>query len=678
MVVKILELILGVKATSTMLPRVGEAYAEGEIILKLTEPHLSFVEKMMVENSISLDKLKVTDGFGSLVVRRKISSAKSGSKSLIKSECSVNGKTVTLKTLKTITSQLIAIVDASAAAVMLSQPQARMNIIDTGVPSDLQSKTRRLKIAYRNARKNRERIERELANRVLPSSFNQERDGQDLELYRHWIDELDDFEKRMNNFKCDIFSEKGSLSVINYKDDSVAQYDNRSITSVLQRLRSKSWREDANVCKEERDLLSDSFYSSLLDLRDVVKHLDSKLISAHASCQALTSLSQTASVAFSLEESRRHLFDVAAGSSDEAISSVTEKCHDLLNQLEEALNEAARFIEDDSKGLISTLERIRQGISISADDLDVYIGDWGALSRKHGISPYSLPMLQKSLREELDGNVEAKAALPKAQKAEIEALREFEEACKILSSKRLTIATSLSKAVTEQIANLGMESSVFAVDFRAMEYSCTDNASFSENSILGLDTCDFKLIHDKNYRVNSTEMRRSENNERGGKLEVVGSSGEKARILLAIETILPGSVGASCNRVSTESISDGIPPPVAVVYDEIDAHVGGRAVVALAKLLSAQTRPRNNSNGSQIISITHSPSIAAIADNHVVVQKVSRSNVTSDTGGLVVVANTVEGAQRREEIARMASGDLARDEEGLRFADALLRGTGKY
>mmetsp|Transcript_14703 Transcript_14703/g.21954 ORF Transcript_14703/g.21954 Transcript_14703/m.21954 type:complete len:177 (-) Transcript_14703:118-648(-) len=59
------------------------------------------------------------------------------------------------------------------------------------------------------------------------------------------------------------------------------------------------------------------------------------------------------------------------------------------------------------------------------------------------------------------------------------------------------------------------------------------------------------------------------------------------------------------------------------VNDEIDTHVGGRAAVALAKLLAEQTRSPNGTD--QIISITHSPSGAAVADRHIVIQKLLRA-----------------------------------------------------
>ena len=123
-------------------------------------------------------------------------------------------------------------------------------------------------------------------------------------------------------------------------------------------------------------------------------------------------------------------------------------------------------------------------------------------------------------------------------------------------------------------------------------------------------------------------------------------------------------------------------PPASVMYDEIDAHVGGRAAVALAKLLSDQTRlvssngERKSSRG-QVVSITHSPAVAAIADRHIVVQTKSHRNDVpldeSESGAARSVSvSLIDGQLRRKEVARMAAGDLA-TEEAEAFADALIR-----
>ena len=658
-------------------------------VIKLTEPHLSLTLKLMEEAGLDPTLISDTtkDGVATLQLTRMIieNETKGKAKATLKSICKVNGKLVTLKALKTIVTPLIAIVDAPAAAAALAKPKARMDIINTGVKRLILSRARVAKKEYRDKRQNRERIERELANRVLPSSFSSSTDGENMELLQHWIDEIDDFEGQTNSFQESILSSRGTASLL--KDDETEDdegepiADSKSFANVLKRFAECSWNDDAKTDYETVSIGS-SYYSILLDIRDGVKQLDDQLVAALASCDTLSSLSTSKSAAYALERSRNYLYDVSSDGDNNDIAKATEKSHDLLNQLEDALNACTKFMVDDPNGLVSTLEKMRQSIHFSVDDIDVIIADWGALSRKHGINSFSLPSLQRSLRQELDGNVEAKLELPKAKAMEKEALAEFKEACVELSGERLAIASRLTQSVTERIKSLGMEGSTFQVKLNAAVHDCTDSAAYVESSILGVDTIDFMLLHrqinkDTNGDASgSQDVRNGNNDERGGNLEVVGSSGEKARILLAIETDLPGSIGASCSKISSDAALHDTIAPVAVVYDEIDAHVGGRAAVALAKLLADQTRSSIDTveglaSRGQIICITHSPSVAAVADRHVVIQKLPMSN---DLDGRVeVLVESVIGSARREELARMASGDLAPDDEGLRFADALLR-----
>ena len=134
--------------------------------------------------------------------------------------------------------------------------------------------------------------------------------------------------------------------------------------------------------------------------------------------------------------------------------------------------------------------------------------------------------------------------------------------------------------------------------------------------------------------------------------------------MLAIECALPGSIGAACTNAAIEEDLWGGLPPIAVIYDEIDAHVGGRAAVSLANLLVDQSR------SNQVIAITHSPSVAAAADMHVVIQRGAK---TANGGSTTpVTARVVDERERRQELARMASGDLAVEEAEV-FADALIR-----
>jgi DNA repair protein RecN (Recombination protein N) len=360
-----------------------------------------------------------------------------------------------------------------------------------------------------------------------------------------------------------------------------------------------------------------------------------------------------------------------------------EKSHDLLNSVEEALKACTKSLDDERTGLVSVLESLRASVDISMEDIDIVLADWSTLARKHGISPFTLPACHKSLRAELDGNVEARTLLPEAMAKEKEALKRFEAACSMLTSARQKVAKQLSLAVSQRMPSLGMEST-FLADLQTSTRKCTDASVYGSNARLGTDSIDFFLLHRTANGKSGESVTSASGKPRdgGGKVDVVASSGEKARILLAIECELPGSIGAANRARASDDLESKdsqirpdydqtMAPPVSVIYDEIDAHVGGRAAVAMANMLADQSRERANRRvKSQVVTITHSPSVAAIADLHILVQ---RQNSRNDKRGHVPVRVTViDGAERRKELARMASGDLAPDEAEV-FADALLR-----
>ena len=279
-----------------------------------------------------------------------------------------------------------------------------------------------------------------------------------------------------------------------------------------------------------------------------------------------------------------------------------------------------------------------------------------------------------SIREELDGNVEALKFLPEAEEDQRIAREDYSYACQELADARMDVSSELSKSVSTILPSLGLEGSIFQVQL-SVRPGGLENPYYGPEST-GVDIADFKLFHQKNVNRNN---KNAEGNEYGGNIETVGSSGEKSRVLLAIETALPGSIGSTCNSFSNsaESMpiqSDSNTPPISIIYDEIDAHVGGRAAVTMAKLLADQSRTNQSGNierpgnGGQIIAITHSASLAAIADRHIVVERGLNSGSTS----LPIRTYVVDGSSRRKEIARMASGDLASGEAET-FADALIR-----
>ncbi|MFG3340615.1 DNA repair protein RecN [Glycomyces sp. NPDC048151] len=120
------------------------------------------------------------------------------------------------------------------------------------------------------------------------------------------------------------------------------------------------------------------------------------------------------------------------------------------------------------------------------------------------------------------------------------------------------------------------------------------------------------------------------------------SGGELSRVMLAIEVVF-AEIGG---------------PPV-LVFDEVDAGVGGGAAIEIGRCLAKLARRH------QVLVVTHLPQVAAFADRHLVVSK--------DTSGAVTVSGVrvVDDAARARELARMLAG-MPDSHLGVAHAEELL------
>jgi len=130
-------------------------------------------------------------------------------------------------------------------------------------------------------------------------------------------------------------------------------------------------------------------------------------------------------------------------------------------------------------------------------------------------------------------------------------------------------------------------------------------------------------------------------------LQKGASGGELSRVMLAIEVVFAGAGG-----------------PETLVFDEVDAGVGGRAAVEIGRRLARLARRH------QVLVVTHLPQVAAFADQHLVVAKDSGGAIT--TSGVRVVEDT----DRARELARMLAG-LPDSDLGIAHAEELLAVAGR-
>ncbi|HTL25733.1 MAG TPA: DNA repair protein RecN [Burkholderiales bacterium] len=225
-----------------------------------------------------------------------------------------------------------------------------------------------------------------------------------------------------------------------------------------------------------------------------------------------------------------------------------------------------------------------------------------AAARKYRVRPEDLPRLAAESSErlaELD-----LAASPETLKREVATARgAYQAAAEKLSAKRASAARALSRAVTAQMQTLAMKDGRLSVALRPLE-----NPAAS-----GLETVEFEVSAHPSLPLRP--------------LAQVASGGELSRLSLAIHLV------AAKNA-----------PVATLVFDEVDAGIGGAVAETVGRALHSIGRDR------QVLCVTHLPQVAAQADAHWSVTRASgRGRVSTQVAKLARAA-------RVEEIARMLGG----------------------
>jgi DNA repair protein RecN (Recombination protein N) len=351
-----------------------------------------------------------------------------------------------------------------------------------------------------------------------------------------------------------------------------------------------------------------------------------------------------------LESERRVLRNVVRlqESAGAAYAALYEDAHSALAQLATAakrLDEVGRI--DKSIGeVIAALQPASIGVEEAAHALRHYLGALEAdprrlddvesrlaaiekLKRKYGATIEDTLAFLDQVKTDLAAVETSSERRQTLEKDIAEAAAAYESMASRLSVKRREGAVRLAQRVERELAALAMEKT-------RVEICVETHGSSGGWSEHGSDAV--RVLISPNP------------GEEPKPLEKIASGGELSRVALALKTCTaPRGVPAP-----------GGAAPLTLVFDEIDAGVGGSAAEAVGRRLKKLSR------GSQVICVTHLPQIAGFADHHYSVEK------HTVKGRTTAAVEELTPEARTREIGRMLSGERVTP-EALRHAEQLIK-----
>src|SRR5213083_2990306 len=290
------------------------------------------------------------------------------------------------------------------------------------------------------------------------------------------------------------------------------------------------------------------------------------------------------------------------------------------DKLTAGLAEVAALLDDDHESatarlhratrILGDLARLDSSMAAPVEAIDERLDALTRLKRKYGDTEEAMLKFRDEVVAELDRLSRHEEILAAEERRLGELQAELGQAATALSERRRAAAERLGPAVERELRALGMERSHFRI--------WLERAELEGVSPRGLERVEFRLSTNPGEDVRP--------------LARVASGGELSRTMLGLTTVL-----AKADRVPT------------MVFDEVDAGIGGRVAAVVAQKLAAVAE------GRQVLCVTHLAPIAARAGHHVRVTKTVRA------GRSRVALEGLAGDARVEEIARMLAGERVTD-----------------
>jgi DNA repair protein RecN (Recombination protein N) len=289
-----------------------------------------------------------------------------------------------------------------------------------------------------------------------------------------------------------------------------------------------------------------------------------------------------------------------------------------LEELHSGVEDVARTLRD--------FDRHWEGDPTRLDEVERRLTLMDRLEKKYGRSTDDLIVYRATLDEKEQQLQKQEDDLGTIEAELRTAFGKMRGAAEELSKQRKKVAKKLASETQKQLADLGMPEA--RLDAVLEPVALGDDPTIANVPAWGIDQLELMLM------ANPGEPSRP--------LRKVASGGELSRTMLALKTVL-----AEHDQTGT------------LVFDEIDANVGGRLGDVLGQKLAALGRTH------QVICVTHLPQVASYARHHWTIRKKKRGQRTTTT------IEALNEEQRLEELASMLRGE-SRGETTRQEAAAML------
>ncbi|PYE20620.1 DNA replication and repair protein RecN [Williamsia limnetica] len=335
--------------------------------------------------------------------------------------------------------------------------------------------------------------------------------------------------------------------------------------------------------------------------------------------------------------------DVASGSSvldglGAARTMLETQADDTLRALLPRIEEALTVVGDIGEELSSFVS----GLPVDAAELEQLLqrqAELKSLVRKYAPDIDGVIGWADSARSRLAEIGDSSESLDELAVRVTAAREDVAAAAVKLTKVRVKAAKSLASKVSSELTGLAMGDAQLEVSV------VPDDSADSGRRAIDIDG---RTLHAGSHGVDKVEFGLTAHaGAQARPIAKSASGGELSRVMLALEVVLAGPGGGST-----------------MVFDEVDAGVGGRAAVEIGRRLAKLARAH------QVIVVTHLPQVAAFADNHLLIGKQTSAGKSKSSR----VTSSVEVLDRDErvaELARMLAG-LGDSDTGRAHAEELL------